>query len=339
MLFTATAATFFSCKEDDPPLPEAGLFEEGFFILNEGNFGTGNSSLDFFHPDSGMLRSVYAAANGGLSPGDVLQSMVKIDDRFLLVLNNSGKILSVSEEDASFQNSLEGLTSPRYILSLASDRAYVSDLFANEISIFNPTTMTITGTVPTGGWSERMVRVGNFVYAAMMTRDRILRIDAATNAVVDSFDTGREPEGLLADDAGNLYILGTGGFGTGFPEIRKVQTPGGGILQQWIVGDIGDYVNDLGISPAEDYLYWLGPGGVYRMSTTASTPPDSPWLETPAGSYWYALEVDREGSGEILIGDAKDFVSQGEVLRYSAQGTLLDQQTCGISPGSFYFVP
>jgi YVTN family beta-propeller protein len=336
----ALGLVLVSCKEDDlPDNPEPGLFSDGFFILSEGNFGTGNSSMDFYQRGTGLQADVYAGANGGLSPGDVLQSMTRIGDRYFLVVNNSGKIDVLDPETAKLSGSITGLTSPRYILAAGSNKAYVTDLFSGSIAVVNTATLQVDGQISTGTWTERMVAIDNKIYVALMGRDKIWILDPATDAVLDSLETGREPEGLLTDNEGHLYILSTGGFMESAPELRKVDAATKVLEQQWVLGGVGDYVNDLALSADGQYLYWLGPGGVYRMETSAATAPTTPWIATDASVYAYSLGVDPGSGGEVLLGDAVDFSSQGRVFRYSASGTLLDSFQVGINPGAYYFVP
>ncbi len=334
----------YSCKEEMPDPPDLpvivpGLFENGFFILNEGNFGSGNSRLDFYNRDSALLEDVYGSANSGLAAGDVMQSMAYFNQKYFLVVNNSGKVDVLDPENAALSGTIDGLVSPRYILQAEGNKAYVSDLFGGAIAIVNTQTYAVTGQIPTGGWSERMVRISNLIYAAIMTRDKILVIDPATDDIVDSLDTGREPEGLLPDGQGNLFVLSTGGFMEGFPELRLVNPTTGVVIRQWILGVVGDYVSDLAISPSGETVYWLGNNGIYRMASDAAVPPVDPWIASPAGAYLYSLDTDSKGNGEIVAGDAGNFVSSGRVFRFSESGVLLDSVKTGITPGAFHFVP
>jgi len=336
----ALGSALVSCKEDDlPDNPGPGMFSDGFFVLNEGNFGTGNSSIDFYQRGTGLMEDVYAGANGGLSPGDVVQSMSLIGERYFLVVNNSGKIEVLDAETAKVSGSITGLTSPRYMQSAGNNKAYVTDLFSGSIAVVNTASLQVDGQISTGTWTERMVEIDNKIYVALMGRDKIWVIDPATDAVLDSLDTGREPEGLLADAAGNLYILSTGGFMESAPDLRRVDPISMSLQKQWVLGSVGDYVNDLAISADGQYLYWLGPGGVYRMESNAAAAPTAPWIATGASVYAYSLGVDPGSDGEVLLGDAVDFSSRGRVFRYSASGTLLDSFQVGVNPGAYFFAP
>ena len=82
-----------SCNDNDDPTPlPKGDYEKGFFISNEGNFGTPNASITFMAKD--MLQpshNVYSSINNH-ALGDVLQSLTFNDDYAYLVVNNSNKI-------------------------------------------------------------------------------------------------------------------------------------------------------------------------------------------------------------------------------------------------------
>lgn len=327
-----------SCKEENNNPPEA-KFSNGFFVLNEGNFGSANSSVDFYSRDEGLSSDVYAAANAGLSPGDVLQSMSEMDGVYYLVVNNSGKIDVINTENFELGMSISGLTSPRYLCEVSPGKAYVSDFFSGSISIVESAGNSVIGEIVTNTWTERIVSHGNRAYIALMARDQIWVLDAASDILLDSLPSGREPESMLLNDQGNLYVLSTGGFMEAEPELRLINPQSEALLQQWTLGSVGHYVSKLAISPDGDWLYWLGPGGVYRMQSGSATAPASAWISASASSFFYSLGVDRQGSGEVIIGDARDFVSQGMVLRYSPDGVLVDSFSTGSNPGSFYFVP
>src|SRR4051812_7555832 len=85
-----------SCVKDKPVPANATSIEQSglrIFVLNEGNFGTGNASLSQYDENSGALvEDVYKQVNSE-NLGDVLQSMTLADRNFYLVMNNSGKVV------------------------------------------------------------------------------------------------------------------------------------------------------------------------------------------------------------------------------------------------------
>ena len=78
ILLALLALTMQACT-DEPPIPspiDPNLaFDKGVFIINEGNFGVGNASIDFYQRDSNrLIKNVFETVNGR-PMGDVAQSM------------------------------------------------------------------------------------------------------------------------------------------------------------------------------------------------------------------------------------------------------------------------
>ena len=52
---------------------------------------------------------------------------------------------------------------------------------------------------------------------------------------------------------------------------------------------------------------------------------------------YYGLGINPH-TGDIYIADAKDYMSDGAVLRYSAGGEKLDEFEVGVCPSKFAFM-
>ena len=51
-----------SCKKDEPtPVTNDGLYEDGYFVTNEGNFGTGNGSISFISDEGIVTNDVFTS--------------------------------------------------------------------------------------------------------------------------------------------------------------------------------------------------------------------------------------------------------------------------------------
>lgn len=101
--YSLLLAFFFSSCEKEPTkknqLPDAKT--QKVWILNEGLFNFGNTSLDVYVPDSQQIfNDVYKTANAK-SLGDVGQSISFNGSFAYVVVNNSGKIVVLDKKNIS----------------------------------------------------------------------------------------------------------------------------------------------------------------------------------------------------------------------------------------------
>ena len=160
-------ATMESCKKSDNTEPQDYQLGEGVFIVNQGTFTAVNSSLAFYETQKRLLtKGLFKGAND--SPmGDVAQSITMSQGKAWIVVNNSGVIHAINSNNAKLMGTIAGLTSPRYMLMINENKAYVSDLFSKTLHIVDPSSYTITGEIPSDNRStEEMVLVGNHAFVA-----------------------------------------------------------------------------------------------------------------------------------------------------------------------------
>ena len=144
---------FFSCIKDKPQdsiQPQVQLSTaKKVYIINEGNFGSGNASVSLYDTgNDALIENFYQTQNTILPTlGDVAQSLSFINDKFYLVVNNSGKI-SVCDNQFKKITQITNLSSPRYLLPVTNQKAYVSDYNANAISIIDLNSNLKTGSIP-----------------------------------------------------------------------------------------------------------------------------------------------------------------------------------------------
>ena len=76
-MFALAITVLSSCKKDNiDEIYVAGNYEDGYFVTNEGNFGTGNGSISFVDEYGAVENDVFASINS-FALGDVVQSMVR----------------------------------------------------------------------------------------------------------------------------------------------------------------------------------------------------------------------------------------------------------------------
>lgn len=344
LLFLNVLVFFFftACSDDvdDTTTPPVDIgFTNGVFILNEGNFQSGDASIDFLHKaDMTISESIFSTANN-LPLGDVAQSMTIFDGNAYIVVNNSSKIEVVNAETFVSVATIEGLTSPRYILPVGEQKAYVSDLFSGSISIVNLMTNTVTGSIPLAGWSEEMLLSGGEVFVTSICSEYLYVIDVATDAVTDSVAIGYAANSLELDKNGNLWVLASGDLipcwgveSQGiFPQLTQLDPFSKTIFQTWTFDNGAP--SDLSINGEGDQLYFIHQG-IHTMNIDAANLPTAPLIDAENANL-YSLEIDPQ-TENIYSSDAS-FDQKGAILQYQADGTLLNTFVGGIGTGQFYF--
>jgi hypothetical protein len=320
----------------------------GVFIVNEGNFMSENASLSFYdYGEKKVYNHIFFAANK-IPLGDVAQSMTFSGTRAFIVINNSAKICCINADDATFTGKITGFVSPRYMLILNDHKAYVSDMYARKIYISDPIGLTVTGSIDTDNHSgvfyqhsaEKMIRSGNQVFAACWSFDnKILVIDMLSDHVTDSITVAKQPNSMVLDRNGDLWVLSDGGFtgssyGVDMPELVRINTATHRIEKQFRFVSEDLSPNNLVINRKGDTLFFLN-SGIYRMSISADHLPEHPLIKENDRRF-YSLGIDP-ASADLYIGDALDYQQAGIIYRYRADLFMADSFRVGIIPGSFYF--
>ncbi|PLW93724.1 MAG: cell surface protein [Marinilabiliales bacterium] len=335
------AVLFAACKKEDTQPEESGL-KNGVFIVNQGNFTAGNASLSYFESATSKLTNDLFYEVNDAPLGDVAQSISIVGDLAYIVINNSGNIYVIDRKTAEFKGKISQLTSPRFFLKINDQKAYVSDLASNSISIVNPESYELTDAINVNRSTENMVLIGNKAYVAhwsgylqAIKNNQVLIIDTETDALIDSIQVGVEPNSMVVDRDQNLWVLCSGGYDNEeIPSLWKINVLDKNVIKKFEFDDISLSPFNLLMNGTGDELLYLN-NGVYSMSVTDGTLPENPMISQD-GKYFYALGIDPQNS-DIYVSDALDYNKNGLVYRYDYTGSMLDSFEVGIIPGAFGF--
>lgn len=330
-----------SCGKDDPgPVVEKinGIIPSGsgLFILNEGNFSAGNGSLSFYSYDSAKIyNNIFSGANNR-PLGDVPNSMVISSDKAYIVVNNSGKIEVINKNTIMSLQTISGLNSPRNIILIDSLKAYVSSLYSTKITILNPETGSVSGYIELGRSSEAMIMKGEKAYISCWSSgNEIMIINTISDQVVDSIEVGREPESMALDRNYNLWVLCTGGYtGEYNAELDLINTTNDEVERRLVFPSGTSYPSSLRMNKTGDTIYYID-SDIWKMSIGSASLPDQPFIRS-SGRLYYKIGTDPV-SGEVFVTNAVDYQQQGYLLRFSANGSLIDSLKAEIIPGALCF--
>lgn len=353
-----------ACSANDDFAPgsgDLGSSSEGVFVLCEGNFNSGNSTLSYYDALHKTVENGVFQRVNSRKLGDTGQSIAIHNGTAYIAVENSGIIWGINTRTFRVKGQLTSsqtkhMVDPRYIHFVSPTKAYVTDLYSPYITIFNPQDFTYTRSIPTGqnmvgafASTETMAQWDRYVFVACWSyNNKVLVIDSQKDAVCDSIVlTSWQPKSLCVDAQGKLWVVTDGGyadggqtFGENTPHLYKINARTREIeLDLTLPTDEGGV--QLALSPKKDILYLLN-NDIYRMSINDSSVPTTPFILAPTDSdgkrhKLYGLNVNPR-NGDIYVADAVDYAQAGVAYRYDADGMLVDQFRVGINPNGFAFV-
>lgn len=350
ILAIAAGLFFTSCSDDDDntiiDLP-LGDYDNGVLILNQGNFGSGNSSISYWSDDLTIFQNnAFGAVNPTVDLGDTGQDIGFYQDKAFVVLNLSNTIQVINRYTLEHIATISsGLSNPRYI-AFANGKGYVtnwgnaSDNEDDYVAVLNLSSNTISSTIPVVEGPERIIEKNGNLYVAHQGGygygQTVSVISSATNTVTASIPVGDVPNSLFIDN-NTLYVLAGGKPSWTNDEtigkLTKVNLANNAVISNFEFA-VSEHPSNL--VEEDGQLYYTIDSDVYKASITTTSLPTTPIFSTTAqgvyGVYSFAVEDNK-----IYVGDAVDYNSNGKIYIYSLNGSLIDQQTVGVIPAGFYF--
>lgn len=330
----ASAFLFASCSSnDDTPEVEVplGAYENGVFILNEGNFGTPNASVSYISNDLATFQNdIFKLVNPSIVLGDVAQSMTFSGEKAFIVVNNSNEVEVVNRYTfKSIATITTKLENPRYSVVL-NDKLYVTNAISNAVTIYDAKTYAYIASIPVGKTTEKIVVANNKLYVmngAYGYGNQVTVINPATNTVLTTI-TVEEGINSIEEKNGSVYVLCGN---TAKSKLFKINT----------TTDTATSIESTTLKGAANMdidgskFYYTQDGGVYAMDLTATAFSTTPIFTTTYVQYstFYGFGVI---DGKIYSGNANGFTKDGIVTVYSPTGTVLKTLTVGIGPNGFY---
>ncbi|MFN1834317.1 YncE family protein [Balneola sp. MJW-20] len=312
------------------------------YVLNEGNFGSANSSITSYDPETGQVQQgIFTAANNRPA-GDLLQSVTRIDDRLFMVVNNSHTIEVVEAENFSSIATIRiaNEASPRNFIPVTAEKGYVTNLYGNSVSVIDLNTYVEESVIPVGENPEGIARVGDRVYVAnsgLGNGNTLSVIDALNDVVTDTIVVGDNPVAVTADSFGRVWVVCVGAYGD-FSDPED-DTPGevyifngeeGTLIKKLF---IGGHPGELTIDAELGKAYLIS-DNVIEIDATSLEITNRSFIDRG----FYAIGLSTFGDEPYLwTTDPLNYIQAGKAIRYDLSGVAVDSFETGIIPGGFYF--
>ena len=337
-LALVTGSLFFvSCNNDDDNTKgQAGAYDEGAFILNEGNGDPVTSSVSFLDKNGNLQNDIYNTVNPGKpSLGSFLQSMFFDDNNAYIISGSANKVTIVDRYTFEFIASVDtNFENPRYG-AVVNGKAYITnyadyrigtDDFLTVINLSDYTTTKIA----LNNWSEKIIEENNKLYIAngyYGNGTSVTVFNPTTNSTEAVIELGASPESI-GEKNGILYVLGGG-------KLSKINMNNNLVSSSITLPATLSSAQKLIIE--NNSLYFTAGTSVYATELNATAIPTTPLLTYTSTSEFGAMYGFNVGDNKIYIADGGDFSSDSKVHTYSLTGALLNTNTAGVGPNGFYF--
>lgn len=348
-LLSSMAIGLVACSDDPAISPNQNTnlsYDKGIYVINEGNFGMGNASIDFYSKDSNKLyRNIFELVNNR-PLGDVAQSMTIVGNKGFIVMNGSAKVEIIDVNTAQSIGTLNGLSAPRYIVARNSGIAYLTDWISNSVKIIDATNNTITNSIAVGTGPEGMAISGDKLFVTNSggygLDSTVSIIDINNNTVINTIVVGDAPVAAATDVNGKVWILCRGDFGDFSdpnddtkPKLIRINQNTLSIEFELEIGKVGDHPDKMKINREKNALFYLGSydrnSGLYKFNITDQTAASSALIS----GYFYGFGYDKV-LDQLYLADPIDYVQNGYVYKYESNGVKIDSLSVGIIPNGIH---
>ncbi len=323
----------------------------GIYVLNEGLFGRDNSSLTLYDRRTGeVVHGFFQKMNPGLRLGDTANSMTVYGGQAFIVMNGSNtiEIMDLQTARSLGRIRLDGNPSPREAVILSDTLGYVTALYSDEVIRFHPAKMTVTGRMKVGPAPEGMAVAHNYLFVANSGLGDI-RASEAGAGTVSVIDLLSEQERLrlpvlpnctrvVRGPDGLVYVAGTGSYTKTVPTGIAVIDP----VRLAVIDTIRieDHPGDF-VLARNGFGYVLTGSAVVQFNWQTRTVTDARFIprdRVDARGWLYALALD-EARGELLVANARNFTTNGEVVVFDLNGDMKFRFETRLNPGTIVLFP
>ncbi len=326
------------CKKDEaspPPVPPK--VTTGVFVLNQGLYGANNTNLTYYDFNSAAPTTDFFKQVNGFGLGDTGSDFVSYGGKMYIVINNSGYVAVANSVTAKFVDTISfknaGVNRGPENIVAGEGKVFVSST-DGTVAVIDTATLTITKFIKVGSNPAQMVIAGDKIYVSNTggfspSYDSTVSV-IPLNSLIETgkITVGINPGSIATDNTGNIYVACTGNYGTVAPSLVKVDISTNKIVKSVdsAVGTVRYYNSALittGGYLGAAKVGILNPADLSAVRSAFIT--DGTAVQNP-----YGLDVDP-ATGDVYVGDAKDYVSSGQVYCFDKNG--IKKFSFSVSPG------
>jgi YVTN family beta-propeller protein len=323
--FVAALVIIASCKKSDV-VKTTPKVTTGVYSLNQGNYGSNNTTITYYDFGTNFATTDYYKNVNGFGLGDTGSDFIIYGGKMYVVMNVSGNVAVANALTAKFIDTIS-FTSGGINKGPENIAAYGNYVFVSStdgtVSVIDTTSLAIVKSIPVGENPAQMAVSGLNLYVsntgAFSTSydSTVSVINLVSLSETGKITVGINPGSIAADASGNIYVACTGDYNTVGASLVKVNTNTNAIEKSadTAVGIVRFYNNNLYVTGG-----YLGVAAVRVLSTTDFSAVKTNFVSDGTSIINpYGLDIDN-ATGDVYVGDAKDYVSSGTVYCFDKNG-------------------
>lgn len=375
LIFTAVSITLPGCRGEEYVLPaeeekvaydlaSADPSLQGIYLLNEGNMGSNKCTLDYLDLSTGIYnRNIYPQRNPNVAKelGDVGNDIGIYGSKMYIVVNCSHKVevvdaqtgIRISQIDIPNCRNLQFHEGKAYISSYVGPVAIGTDVPKGAVYEVDTLSLAIARSVTVGYQPEEMEIIDGMLYVANSGGYCPPEYDNTISVVrlsdfrqVQQIIVGKNPGRLRKDQYNRLWVSSRGD-NTASSGLLQMFTMNARTGKMEIQESFPIPVANMAIH--EDRLYYFTSTNDVTGTHRANYGSIDLSSLRPAPDSFISDGTEREitipygiavmpQSGNILITDAKNYVSSGMLHCYSPAGNRLWSVRTGDIPAHIAFL-
>jgi DNA-binding beta-propeller fold protein YncE len=329
-----------SCRDEPvsnstPPPPST----KGVYVLNEGLFGQGNSTLSYFDLETlQVYNDVFFTVNNR-HLGDVGNSIALRGNLGYIVVNNSNKIeiIDIRTNLSAGKIDIGAGRSPRQLAFVNDTLGLVTNLFDASVVVVDLKNKSILQRIDVGQNPDGIAIAGGKAFVAnsgLGSGRTISVINVGTFTTVRTIVVGDNPVEIQVTPGGLVYIL-CAGFYSG-AQSPDDATP----AKIFVMQPLSETIVDSILIGGHAFKIAMGSNDLAYVPTTDSVLALDTRFHRVLGTFargdFYGVAVDTT-TGDVYLSDPRDYTVPGTVYQYASNGQVRRQFDVGIIPGSFAF--
>ena len=336
------------CKKgssSDSPQP----YGVGVFIINQGQYGSGNGSISFFDRYyKTMQEDIFMKVNKR-PLGDVVQSLNLYNNSAYIVVNNSGKVEVADANTFRSTGVITGLSQPRYFIGINPGKAYVSQWIdgtsIGSLAVINLADNSVSKTITVGHGPDLMLKYQSKLFVINTggygVDSTISVANTQTDQKISDINLYHIPCGICLDRNNKIWVICSGGInGWSQPNdtygyLVRINPDTYAVEKVLQFPSLTVHPFNLVINSSQDELYYAYSNSIYKFNINNTSLPTTPLINP--GYTIYGLGYDY-ATNYIYIADPLDYKQNGYFHRYDSNtGAAIDEYLVGLIPGNFYF--